>query len=644
MLGIKNKPISAYINTFMMSLWAISLALSVKSPSLQDPYSLSIVFVHLILMIISWIILIKVPEERSIWNVSKLNLGLLMLLTLIVYYVFHQFSGQHQLWLDEYTHSIISIKNPISGSSDQQQPPLGYVWFYITNSLLGLSVRSLRYAAALPFCLGFIFFGLAGLRRGRSWPFLLIFCSLILCNSLMLFSFLDARSTTIGILNLSILVLAWVECSDSSLPFGWAKKLLLFSSSCLFLEAIGFQAPVILLAITIIHFFSWKIFGIQRFLSISKIFFLSLLFFLPEQLYLVKIAAQSGFLSVFPYIDKVHFFKDFSDHLFHTYIINHSYHVFIFVVLGLVLYLFQNYQNLQKRNAIFLFLSFLILTPLLQEILFSAFIRWQFNYRYRVCFIILTLWLSSMVLSEIKTRLKPVAIVLLSFCIFIFSQELRDKYYGYSISYRPNWEEVYTYINKEFSNKDYRAYAIGECTLENLFHCNNLPVGLEFYIPPDHLDRFGSAFQRASINSFFNDNGITYDSLHSMNKVLILIIERSDPITVEIPQSNDFSVQQTEDFVIVSSRLPLETRTGLGEILKFSTTFIKLSPRSLYLYELLLRHYLVTGRKDLTMNILNQIENSEELKKLFWTSYMNQARLQKIKLSINKYLEDQTFE
>ncbi len=423
----------------------------------RDDHNLDFYFLFTFLLISGFSLFkVRVVREGPIFN-CKVNWVILLFYTLCFIVSRYFKFDEMRVWLDEYTQfSYGNQVEPFSVISSSTfydtQPPLDYVLSGFSGSIFGYSAFAIKvnalifsflFGALLPRTLTFFTNNLY-LRWFPS--FIIVFSGPVLAYSM------EGRPLMIALFFSLVFLTFALNFIKTGKDWSW-----LFVSELLFVHTTGLQPQVfIFFSLIVLSFYLWRKKKTKEAILLLGSGFLTFLVHIP--LLFLLIGGNAGRNNFLP-THLIDVFKVLNlDNLIQFMGIYKEDHIMImgFGILPTIALFF----SLRKKDTL---RTYLLLLPFIFLIgyffLFKTFVSWKFSARYTYCFfslygVALGISLSYFEkLFERKTFFYSILIGFFSLGVFYnFKNTFIENHLDI---YRPDWEGVYKYLNREVSSEDY---------------------------------------------------------------------------------------------------------------------------------------------------------------------------------------------
>lgn len=550
--------------------------------------------------VLSTLSLLKSPKREKEKPINWINgIGLLVLISLNLFIIFQNYS-HHILWLDEYTHAIFANYNPAQAAASQQQPILGYLFSKSITQILGYSIFAVRILAIAPYLTAIILTGFWGLRLGGGIAFLILFANLTATNGVLNYVSLEGRSVALALMCLSILMHSWLE--HQKYPHRW-NAVFLMVAAYFFMISVGFQAWLVILTLIFIQIITWLKTSERKWLTSSLALLASFILYLPILVFLTLVAKNLSYTQVNPLERIFTIPENLIKEMFMFYVPNYQLILFVILFAALAISFFKTKSTVNQKRYWYLGLSFYLIFPLFFIWIFHSFINWYTNEWYRATFLFITLSIASIGISRMPG--KSSILCSLAISIILWPTYLRSDLYKRVLSYRPNWEKLYSKIAQAEST-DTRIYVAGTCNTDESWWCYNMFIGAEFYKSHINIDDIPSRQSNTHFDTTLNlnDNGMVYDfknPFEGSKKIVVVIFSYNkdtswlDTQTSLRYEKNGFEAEHFNEFITIKSTQPLDAKTGIKNILKWIVQNMPKDISNFYYFELLVRISVIEG-------------------------------------------------
>ena len=113
------------------------------------------------------LLLHSTPPNSGHLRLTIFSLFVFSFLTLMSY-------GDVHLWMDEYSHALLSQGNVVGGAAEQQQPPGGYILAAFMGNVLGFEKISIKLTGFIPMLVSLHAFQVLFIGKRNFWLYSLL--------------------------------------------------------------------------------------------------------------------------------------------------------------------------------------------------------------------------------------------------------------------------------------------------------------------------------------------------------------------------------------------------------------------------------------------------------------------------------------
>ena len=517
------------------------------------------------------------------------------------------------IWMDEYSHALLSQGNIILGAAEQQQPPGGYALTAFMGNMLGFEKISIKLTGFIPMLISLYAFQVIFIGERNFWLYSLLITAFFITDPDLRYLSLEGRSVASGVMSLSFCALALKAFIESD-----SKNNLMVLSFCnyLFLTSVGLQPVLILLSfgVVLLCLYFCKRSALKANMPLAMSILIPSLLFFPLQLNIMRIASRlqkfnESFLSKFYYWGSdtlpLRLFEYFKSPYMPMY-----WTISIFS-LGALLFI----KNFKKKHHLWHMIAFsLLIWPPIFDFCFNVFVHWTLHRHYFSCYYILINIFLFFVISKYSTNLfLKIFVILLVLCVS--NSVDTKKRYQIRTSNRLDWRSVYGRVAKKHGSD--RIYVLGRCSTGLIAWCYDHMPGLAFYAKNAPIAN-GYAMGNSVHFLSFQDNGMIWDLKNVFEKKKISVLIPNFNFSPENMKAklikNGYRVEAYKKFLIITTERNDYLKNSIPNILEWIVAGSEKSPEWYYPYVLLIWYCHINNdheRLKYWYNKLISIENFE---------------------------------